>query len=56
LGDRRDAHDPAFEAGLNREQLKAALKYASEQKWIADSNKAAWYIVKQAGFDSANPR
>ena len=44
----------ALEAGLNREQLKAALKYAREQKWIADSNKAAWCVVTQAGFDAAN--
>jgi uncharacterized protein (DUF433 family) len=44
----------ALEAGLNREQLKAALKYAREQKWIAESSKAAWCVVTQAGFDVAN--
>jgi hypothetical protein len=42
----------ALEAGLSREQLKAALKYAKEQKWIAGSNKAAWSIVTQAGIDA----
>jgi hypothetical protein len=26
-----------FEGGLNREQLKAALKYAREHKWIAET-------------------
>ena len=44
----------ALEAGLNREQLKAALKYAREQKWVAETNKAAWSIVTQAGLDAAN--
>jgi hypothetical protein len=44
----------ALEAGLSREQFKAALKYAREQKWIADSNKAAWSVVTQAGVDAAN--
>ena len=44
----------ALEAGLNREQLKAALKYAREQKWVAETNKAAWSIVTQAGVDAAN--
>ena len=44
----------ALEAGLNREQLKAALKYAKEQKWVAETNKAAWSIVTQAGIDAAN--
>ena len=43
-----------LEAGLNREQLKSALKYAREQKWIAEANKAAWSIVTQAGVDAAN--
>ena len=43
----------ALEAGLNREQLKAALDYAREQKWIAETNKAAWSIVTQAGIDTA---
>ena len=43
----------ALEAGLNREELKAALKYAREQKWIADFNKAAWGVT-QAGYDAAN--
>jgi hypothetical protein len=42
----------ALEAGLNREQLKAALKYAKEQKWIAETNKAAWSVVTQAGIDA----
>jgi hypothetical protein len=41
-----------LEAGLNREQLKSALKYAREQKWIAEANKAAWSIVTQAGVDA----
>jgi hypothetical protein len=31
-----------FEGGLNREQLKAALKYAREHKWIAETNKATY--------------
>jgi hypothetical protein len=44
----------ALEAGLNREQFKAALKYAKEQKWIVETNKAAWSIVTQAGIDAAN--
>jgi hypothetical protein len=44
----------ALEAGLNREQLKAALKYAKEQNWIVETNKAAWSIVTQAGIDAAN--
>src|SRR5262249_30583626 len=35
----------ALEAGLNREQLKAALKYAREHKWVAETNKASWCIV-----------
>jgi hypothetical protein len=43
-----------LESGLNREQLKAALKYAKEQKWIAEANKAAWSIVTQVGVDAAN--
>ena len=42
----------ALEAGLNREQLKAALKYAKEQKWIAETNKAAWSVITQAGIDA----
>ena len=42
-----------FEGGLNREQLKAALKYAREHKWIADTNKAAWSALTQAGIDAA---
>ena len=46
----------ALEAGLNREQLKAALKYAREQKWVAETNKAAWSIVTQAGVDAANAK
>jgi hypothetical protein len=44
----------ALEAGLNREQLKAALKYAREHKWIAETNKAAWSVVTQAGIDAAS--
>jgi hypothetical protein len=44
----------ALEAGLNHEQLKAALKYAKEQNWIVETNKAAWSIVTQAGIDAAN--
>ena len=43
-----------LKAGLNREQLKVALKYAKEQKWIADTNKAAWSVVTQTGVDAAN--
>ena len=43
----------ALEAGLSREQLKAALKYAREQKWVAETNKAAWSIVTHAGVDAA---
>jgi hypothetical protein len=43
----------ALEAGLNREQLKAALKYAREQKWVAETNKAAWSMFTQAGVDAA---
>ena len=43
-----------FEGGLNREQLKAALKYAREHKWIAETNKAAWSVFTQAGIDAAN--
>ncbi len=42
----------ALEAGLNREQLKADLKYAKEQKWIAETNKAAWSVITQAGIDA----
>jgi hypothetical protein len=41
-----------LEAGLNREQLKSALKYAREQSWIADTNKAAWSVVTTAGIDA----
>ena len=37
-------------------QLKAALKYAREQKWVAETNKAAWSIVTQAGVDAANAK
>jgi DNA-binding phage protein len=44
----------AREAGLSREQLKAALKYAREQKWVAETNKAAWSVVTQTGLDAAN--
>jgi hypothetical protein len=44
----------ALEAGLNREQFKAALKYAREQKWVAETNKAAWSIVTEAGVYAAN--
>jgi len=44
----------ALEAGLNREQLKAALQYAREQKWVAETNKAAWSVLTQAGVDAAN--
>ena len=44
----------ALEAGLSREQLKAALKYAREQKWVAETNKAAWSVVTQTGLDAAN--
>jgi hypothetical protein len=40
-----------LEAGLNHEQLKTALKYAREQKWVAETNKA---VVSQAGVDAAN--
>ena len=40
----------ALEAGLNREQLKAALKYAREQKWIGDSDKAAWCASLKPGL------
>jgi hypothetical protein len=43
-----------FEGGLNREQLKAALKYAREHKWIAETNNAAWSVLTQAGIDAAN--
>jgi hypothetical protein len=44
----------ALEAGLNREQLKAALKYARERKWVAETNKAAsWSMLAQAGVDAA---
>ena len=43
----------ALEAGINREQLKVALKYAREHKWVAETNKAAWSIVTQAGIDAA---
>jgi hypothetical protein len=43
-----------LEGGLNREQLKAALKYAREHKWIAETNKAAWSVLTQAGIDAAN--
>jgi hypothetical protein len=43
-----------FEGGLNRAQLKAALKYAREHKWIAETNKAAWSVLTQAGIDAAN--
>jgi uncharacterized protein (DUF433 family) len=44
----------ALEAGLSREQLKAALKYAREQKWVAETNKAAWSVVTQTGLDATN--
>ncbi len=44
----------ALEAGFNREQLKIALKYAKDQKWIAETDKAAWSVVTQAGVDAAN--
>jgi hypothetical protein len=43
----------ALEAGLSRQQLKTALKYAKEQKWIAETNKAAWSVVTQGGIDGA---
>jgi uncharacterized protein (DUF433 family) len=43
----------ALEAGINREQLKAALKYARAHKWVAETNKAAWSVVTQAGIDAA---
>jgi hypothetical protein len=43
----------ALDAGLNREQLRIALKYAKDQKWIAETNKAAWSVVTQAGIDAA---
>ena len=43
----------ALEAGLSREQLKTALTYAKEQKWIAETNKAAWSVVTQGGIDAA---
>ena len=43
----------ALEAGLNGEQFKADLKYAKEQKWVAETNKAAWSIVTQAGIGAA---
>jgi hypothetical protein len=42
-----------LEAGLNREQLEAALKYTTEHKWIAETNKAAWSVLTQAGIDAA---
>jgi hypothetical protein len=42
-----------LEAGLNREQLKAALKYTTEHKWITETNKAAWSVLTQAGIDAA---
>ena len=42
----------ALEAGLNREQLKVALRYAREHKW-AETNKAAWSVVTPAGIDAA---
>ena len=56
MNSRADAaiEEVALKFGLNREQLKAALKYAREQKWIAETNKAAWSIVTQAGVDAAN--
>ena len=38
----------ALEAGLNREQLKAALKYAREQKWVAET-------IKRRGASSLKP-
>jgi hypothetical protein len=41
------------EGGLNREQLKAAFKYAREYKWIVETNKAAWSVVAQGGIDAA---
>jgi hypothetical protein len=44
----------ALEAGLSREQLKAALKYAKQQKWIAEANKAAWSVITQAGIDAVH--
>src|SRR5580700_2999727 len=44
----------ALEAGLDREQLEAALKYAREQKWVAETNKAAWSVVTQTGLDATN--
>jgi hypothetical protein len=44
----------ALESGLNRAQLKVALKCAKDQKWIAETNKAAWSVVTQAGVDAAN--
>ena len=48
------AIEQALEAGLSREQLKAALKYAREQKWVAETNKAAWSVVTQTGLDATN--
>jgi hypothetical protein len=41
-----------FQAGLNPKQLKAAWSYAIEQRWIAETDKAAWSIVTQAGADA----
>jgi hypothetical protein len=50
----------ALEAGLNRERLKAALKYAREQEWFVDSNKAACVSSPKPGLtwqirDSCKP-
>jgi hypothetical protein len=43
-----------LDAGLNREQLKAACKYAIEKGWIAEANKAAWSVVTQAGVEAVD--
>ena len=40
----------ALEAGLDREQLEAALKYAKEQKWIAETNKHAYPLAVLSWF------
>jgi hypothetical protein len=44
----------AREAGLERDQFRAALRYAREQGWIAETNKAAWSTVTQVGADAVS--
>ena len=43
-----------LDAGLNREQLKAAANMRLKKAWIAEANKAAWSVVTQAGVEAVD--